>query len=113
MKGAFYTELSCRIYVFVVMNIYGLGKLAGGQFHRRYHLSPEIAKSTIGNINGFDLLWTFMGYSPVYIWLVGSLQVIGAFFLMWERTKFAGVLLLFPVLCNIIVLDILYAVPSG
>lgn len=31
-------ELAARWYVFVFLNIYGLGKIAGGQFYRRGHL---------------------------------------------------------------------------
>jgi hypothetical protein len=36
-------ELFTRLYVFIFLNIYGLGKIIGGQFHQRGHLSPEVA----------------------------------------------------------------------
>ncbi len=108
-----YVELAARLYVFVFLNIYGIGKMMGGQFHRRGSLPPEIAARPAGDLNGFDLTWLFFGYSPGYIYFIGFSQVIGAFLLLSNKTKLLGAAILIPVLLNIIVVDICYGIPAG
>jgi len=59
-------ELAARWYVFWFLNVYGLGKILGGQFYRRGRLPEDVAKTLLGDANAFDLAWTFMGYSFAY-----------------------------------------------
>ena len=94
----YYLELAARIHVFLLLNIYGLGKIAGGQFHRNGNLPAEVAEQTLGNVNSFDLAWTFMGHSYAYILFIGISQVIGAWCLLWNRTKLLGIAILIPIL---------------
>src|SRR5262245_16943147 len=91
-------ELAARWYVFWFLNVYGLGKIAGGQFYRRGRLPEEVAKTLLGEANAFDLAWTFMGYSFAYILFIGLAEVVGAWLLLWERTKLLGVAVLLPVM---------------
>lgn len=107
------TEWAARWYVFVFINVYGFGKIIGGQFHRHGHLPDAIAKQTVGELSGFDLAWTFFGYSPIYIVFIGLLQILGGFLLLWERSKLLGVSILTPILLNIIVIDAIYDVPGA
>lgn len=106
-------ELFTRLYVFIFLNIYGLSKIFGGQFHRRGQLSPEMASRAANDLSGFDLAWLFFGYSQEYILFIGITQVVGALLLLANRTKILGVLLLIPVLLNIIIVDICFDIPSG
>jgi hypothetical protein len=101
-------ELAARWYVFWFLNVYGLGKIAGGQFYRRGRLPEEVAKTLLGEANAFDLAWTFMGYSFAYILFIGLAEVVGAWLLLWDRTKLFGVAILLPVMVNIIVFDIIF-----
>ena len=101
-------ELACRYYVFVFLNFYGFGKILGGQFYRRGQLPEEVANTTIGQASAYDLAWTFMGYSSAYIYFVGISQIIGAWLLLSNRTKLLGVIILFPIMVNIIVFDIIF-----
>lgn len=103
-----YLELAARCHVFLMLNIYGLGKIAGGQFYKQSELPKEIAQQTLGEVNGFDLAWTFMGYSYSYILFIGLSQVIGAWLLLFNKTKLLGVLILVPILINIIVFDAIF-----
>ena len=107
------TELAARWYVFVFLNVYGLGKIAGGQFYRRGRLPEEVAKTLLGEANAFDLAWTFMGYSFAYILFIGLAEVVGAWLLLWERTKLLGVAILLPVMVNIVVFDIIFLDTHG
>lgn len=101
-------ELAARWYVFIFLNIYGLAKVAGGQFYRRGRLPDEVANTLLGNAGAFELAWTFMGYSFAYILFIGLAEVVGAWLLLWEKTKLVGVAVLFPVMVNIVVFDIIF-----
>jgi hypothetical protein len=101
-------ELGARWYVFIFLNVYGLGKIAGGQFYRRGKLPEDVAKTLLDQASAFDLAWTFMGYSFAYILFIGLAEVVGAWLLLWERTKLLGVAILLPVMLNIIVFDIIF-----
>ncbi len=103
-----YIELAARIHVFLLLNLYGLGKIMNGQFHRKGNLPPEVASQTLENVGSFDLAWTFMGHSYIYILFVGISQIIGAWCLLWNRTKLLGVAILIPILVNIIVFDVIF-----
>jgi len=106
-------ELAARWYVFWFLNVYGVGKIAGGQFYRRGRLPEDVAKMILGEANAFDLAWTFMGYSFAYILFIGLAEVVGAWLLLWERTKLFGVAILLPVMVNIVVFDIIFLDTHG
>ncbi len=106
-------EQVCRIYVFGFLNIYGWGKMLGGQFYRRGQLPEEVASTTLADASAFDLAWTFMGYSQFYILFVGVLQIIGAWMLLWNRTKIWGTLILLPIMTNIVAFDIVFLNTKG
>ncbi len=102
------TEIASRWYVFVFLNLYGSGKIAGGQFYRRGALPPEVAQTTLEQATAYELAWSFMGYSFYYILFIGSAQIIGAWLLLWERSKLLGVMILLPIMVNIIVFDLIF-----
>lgn len=101
-------EIAARWYVFIFLNVYGLGKIVGGQFYTPDRMPPEVAATTLGNAHAFDLAWTFMGHSFVYILFIGLAEVIGAWLLLWERTKLLGVLILLPIMTNILIFDVIF-----
>lgn len=101
-------ELAARWYVFIFLNLYGIGKILGGQFYRRGRLPEEVANTLLGQAGAFELAWTFMGYSFAYILFIGISQIVGAWMLLWERTKLLGVAILMPILVNIVVFDIIF-----
>lgn len=109
----FYLELAARFYVFLVLNVYGWAKMAGNQFFRPGHFPDEIAKIPLAEASGFQLAWAFFGYSTAYILLIGLSQVIGAWLLLWDKTKLIGIAILLPVLLNIVVVDIFFEIEIG
>jgi len=106
-------EVAFRWYVFLFLNVYGLGKMAGMQFYRRGALPAEVAARTLEEASAFELGWTFMGYSFGYILFVGISQVLGAWLLLWPKTKLLGVAILLPILVNIIAFDIVFLDQKG
>ena len=61
----------------------------------------------------FELAWTFMGYSFAYILFIGLVEIIGAWMLLWERTKLLGTAILLPVMVNTIVFDVIFLDTCG
>ena len=106
-------ELVCRWYVFIFLNYYGLGKIAGMQFYRKGKLPDDVAELTLGSADAFSLAWTFMGYSFYYILFVGLPQIVGAWLLLWNKTKFFGIFILLPIMANIIIFDIIFLEKKG
>ncbi len=105
-RGA--VELAARWYVFVFLNVYGLGKIVGGQFYHPGRLPLEVGETLLKDVTAFDLAWTFMGHSYAYILFIGLVEMIGAWLLLWERTKLLGVAVLLPVMANILVFDVIF-----
>ncbi len=101
-------ELAARGYVFIFLNVYGWGKILGGQFYRQGRLPEDVANTLLGKATAFDLAWTFMGYSFAYILFIGLAEVLGAWLLLWERTKLLGVAILLPIMVNILVFDVIF-----
>lgn len=107
-----FLELAARCYVALLLSAYGLGKIIGGQFYRRGKLPPEVAEQTLASVNGYDLAWSFMGYSYTYICFIGGMQLLGSALLLFEKTKYVGILLLLPILTNIIIFDAIFFRPN-
>lgn len=101
-------ELVLRQCVFIILNIYAISKIFGGQFYMKGNLPDEIASTSLGDASSFSLAWTFMGHSYFYILFVGLTQLLGAWFLLWNKTKVLGVFILIPIMINIIIFDIIF-----
>jgi hypothetical protein len=67
-------ELILRQSVCIIVTIYAISKLLGGQFYMNGKLPTEIANTTLAEASGFSLAWTFMGHSYAYILFVGVLK---------------------------------------
>ncbi len=101
-------ELTCRLYVFIFLNVYGFAKLFGGQFYTTARLPEDIALTPIAQVPNFELAWTFMGRSFGYILFIGLAEILGAWLLLSNRTKLIGVAILIPIMVNVIVFDIFF-----
>jgi hypothetical protein len=50
-------ELVFRQCVFIIINIYAISKILGGQFYMKEKLPTEIANTTLGETSSFSLAW--------------------------------------------------------
>ena len=50
-------ELVFRQCVFIIINIYAISKILGGQFYMKKKLPTEIANTTLGETSSFSLAW--------------------------------------------------------
>ena len=101
-------EITCRLYVFFFLTAYGIGKIFGGQFYTTARIPDEIAIMPLGQVPDFELAWAFMGRSVGYILFIGIAEIIGAFLLLFNKTKLIGTLILIPIMVNVIVFDIFF-----
>ena len=95
-------------YVLAITIIgYGIDKIIPVQMS-----SPSAAVLTepYGNLNRFNVLWTFMGVSTGDMIFTGSLEVIAGLLLFFRRTALAGSLLIVAILSNIVALNCFYNV---
>lgn len=103
------TRIILRYVVALLVITYGFAKLNGSQFTI---LDSELDKP-LGQVSGFWLTWYYFGYSKVYGNLIALTQVLGGVLLMFRRTTLLGCCLLLPIIANIILVDIFYAVDLG
>ncbi len=101
-------ELVARWYVFFFLNVYASAKLIGGQFYHSGRLPTDVAAKTVTELSAFELAWTFMGHSFAYMAFIGLSEMLGAWLLLWERTKLLGVAVLLPILVHILVFDVIF-----
>lgn len=101
-------EITCRLYVFFFLTAYGIGKVMGAQFYTATRIPDEIAIMPIGQVPDFELAWVFMGRSYGYMLFIGLAEIIGAFLLLFNKTKLVGTLILIPIMVNVIVFDIFF-----
>jgi uncharacterized membrane protein YphA (DoxX/SURF4 family) len=76
---------------------YGISKLCDFQFQA----GASNYAQPLGEIPGTILTWAFLGYSPVFQFLMGAFETVPAIMLLFARTQRLGALLLFPVLLNV------------
>jgi hypothetical protein len=95
-----------RVFVAGVFLVYGLIKLAGGQF------MPGEFRFDSRSDSMMTLVWHLYGYSPVYHRFIGLAEVAPALLLLWPRTAALGALLALPVAVNIAVMDWCFGFPA-
>ncbi len=99
-------ELAIRIWTSFFLIIYGIGKL--NQFEGAKQMEVYISEAS-----GAQMMWAFFGTTLIYPLIIGSIQIIGAVLLIFNKTKLLSALILSPLFLNIIILDILYGIDSG
>ena len=97
-----------RYYLIYQMLIYGLAKVFYLQFQ-----PPRYARliQQFGDASPMGLLWTFMGFSKGYTIFTGVGEILGGLFLLTNRTKTLGALIVFGVMANVMALNYFYDVP--
>jgi hypothetical protein len=101
-----------RGFMTVAFLIYGTAKLADIQFNRAYQpWAFEDVSSEL--LNGFQLTWRFFGYSRVYQCAIGFAEVGAAVLLLSSRTAAIGAVAFFPVIVNVVLVDLCYGIPAG
>tara|TARA_R100000306_G_C4362405_1_gene135916 strand:- start:181 stop:711 length:531 start_codon:yes stop_codon:yes gene_type:complete len=99
-------ETALRIWTAFYIFIYGMSKST--QFNGSKSVDISIRDATES-----DMMWAFFGTTKEYPLIIGALQILGAFLLIFRKTKLIGAVLLTPIFLNIIIIDIFYKIHPG
>lgn len=97
--------LALRWYLAFYMFSYGFSKITQGQF--QVH-DPAILKTPLEDAGRFYIAWYLFGLSPVFSWVVGLTQMLGAVLIVFHRTTLIGALVLLPVIGQIFLIDVAF-----
>ena len=100
-----------RGFLAIAFLIYGIAKLADIQFNPAYQ--PYAFENVpLELLSGFQLTWRFFGYSRVYQCAIGLAEVGAAVLLLSSRTSAFGALVFFPVIVNVVLVDLCFNIPG-
>lgn len=85
------------------LGYYGLDKLFGLQF---YTPSSNILHTPVGQLSKDILFWTSMGTSPFYNQFMGGIEVVMGGLLLFQRTRFIGLVMSFGLFLNVLAINI-------
>lgn len=98
-----------RYWLAVEILNYGFAKILGTQFGPSYYRSDSV----FNTLSGLELTWNYFSYSYIMSVIIAGIQITGSILLLFRRTTITGIILLLPVMVNIVLIDIFYAIPTG
>ena len=101
-----YLERVFRYFTVIYMYKYSIIKLNQTQFEH----GKQFYNYTFNELSLQDSFWAFFSLSPHYMFVTGIFEMVGAFLLLFEKTKLIGVMILFPILLNVFLLDFFYEI---
>lgn len=102
-----YMHLCTRYFLAYALFSYGFNKLSGSQFR---FPSPIRMLQPFGDLNHWDVLWSFMGSSRSYTFFGGLMETICGLLLLFRKTSTIGALLTLGTLTNVLMINIGYNV---
>jgi hypothetical protein len=97
-----------RFFLFQMLLGYGFAKVFPLQFAQP---SSSRLSQPLGDMSPMGLLWTFMGFSPVYQIFSGAVEVLGGVLLTTRRTALLGALVTVVAMTQIFALNMCFDVP--
>lgn len=98
-----------RYFIALDLSMFGWQKF----FHLQFFTPLGILDEPFSSFTGEQLTWAYFGYSYPFVCVIGSMQILGSYLLLFQRTRLTGVFVLIPVLANIIFIDFFYGLPRG
>jgi hypothetical protein len=109
-----YRTLYAWLRFFVRLNV-GMGMLQYG-FYKVFPIqmqppSMAVLNEPVGNMSPMTLLWTMLGFSPVYERVCGAAEVIGGLLILFRPTALAGAMVSAFVMTNVVLYNFFFDVP--
>lgn len=82
---------------------YGFDKIIGIQF---YYPAPNTLHTPVGYLSKDILFWSTMGTSSAYNYFMASTEIIAGTLLLWNRTRFLGLICSLGILANVLATNI-------
>jgi hypothetical protein len=95
-----------RFVLSTVMLGYAFTKLHNGHMYQSYFSLDN----RMNDLNDFDTVWSFYGRFSALQTLIGLLELLPSVLLLFRRTTFLGAVLMFPVISNVVILNIFYEI---
>lgn len=93
-----YTHIALTSILAYFLLRYGCDKIIGNQF---YFPAPNTLFTPVGSLSKDILYWSTMGTSATYNYFMATTEIIAGSLLLWNRTRFLGVLFSVGILANI------------
>lgn len=91
-----------RYLLGLAMMFYGFTKIMNTQF---VILPTSVWLSPLEGLTGKNITWAFLGFSPWFQSLLGILEFVPAFFLLFRRTAFVGAIFLLPLTLSVTLIN--------
>lgn len=88
---------------------YGISKIAGHQLQ----MPASFAQKPVGSLSGYELTWYYFGYSHVYTYILGAIQIASATLLLFRKTSLIAAMVMLPVMANIVMINLFYWIGWG
>ena len=98
-----------RYFIALDLSMFGWQKI----FHLQFFTPLGILDLPFSSFSGEQLTWAYFGHSYAFVCVIGSMQILGSYLLLFQRTRLIGVFVLIPVLANIMFIDFFYGLPTG
>jgi hypothetical protein len=82
-------------------------------FHLQFNTPMGMLDEPFSGFSNQMLTWAYFGRSHGFACAIGISQIVGSLLLVFNRTRLLGVIVLFPVLVNIILIDYFYELDLG
>lgn len=97
-----------RLTLVLAMANYGFSKLFSMQMPPP---SLAVLNEPVGSVSPMTLLWTLIGFNPIYEAVCGAIEIVAAVLLFFRRTALAGAILTFFVMGNVLLYNLFFDVP--
>jgi len=109
-----YRTLYAWLRFFLRLNV-GMGMLQYG-FYKVFPVqmqppSMAVLNEPVGQMSPMTLLWTMLGFSPLYERVCGAAEAIGGLLILVRRTALAGAILSAFVMTNVVLYNLFFDVP--
>lgn len=103
-----WSQFGAAVALGSVMVSYGMMKVFPVQMP-----APSLQRllQPLGQFSSMGVLWTFIGVSPTYEAIIGTVELLGGVMLFWPRTAIAGALVCLVAAVQIFALNLAYDVP--
>ena len=96
-------------FVAFVLLVFAVTKFMGTQFQ----IQQYVQYLPLREVAPFWQAWAFFGKSYPYGFFLGLAELFAALFMLFDRTRLAGLLLAFGILLNVVIVDIEFEVYSA
>lgn len=113
-KRPHYRTLYAWLRFFLRLNI-GIGMLQYG-FYKVFPIqmqppSMAVLNEPVGHMSPMTLLWTMLGFSPVYERVCGAAEVVGGLLILIRPTALVGAMISAFVMTNVVLYNLFFDVP--